>query len=39
MICSICGKETNVVYSGDICPKCWNAPKTSFNPKGEKIKL
>ena len=22
MICVVCGKETNIVYSGDICPEC-----------------
>ncbi|MCK5018126.1 MAG: hypothetical protein KAS32_13800 [Candidatus Peribacteraceae bacterium] len=23
IICAVCGKETNVVYAGDICPECW----------------
>lgn len=27
MICVICGKETNTVYAGDICPDCWDNPK------------
>jgi len=27
MICSVCGKETNMVYSGDICSGCWDKYK------------
>jgi len=23
MICSVCGKETNITYVFDICPECW----------------
>ena len=35
MICSVCGRETMTVYSGDICPECWEKKEEQMKTQEE----